>query len=252
MCYSLLYMEVKSREVKGVVLGGGRGTRLAPLTERTSKQLLPIGDKPMVSRVIGQLSRAGIRDILLLIDQRHASQYLDTLRDGSDLGVQSLSYVWQNPDGKGLPTAINQVRNHVGDSKIVVACGDVLFDDSLEKPVEYFLNKQLGAHAIGAFMRDSAGYSPLVTHGNHITEILDKDKNRHTPAIVDIGTYMYPPDVFNKIDQLKPSKRGETEIWELNKKYAAKGTYTYSQINGWWIDAGGSLSLYEEANDHYS
>lgn len=195
MCYNLLYMEVKSREVKGVVLGGGRGTRLAPLTERTSKQPLPIGDKPMVSRVIGQLSRAGIRDILLLIDQRHASQYLDTLRDGSDLGVQSLSYVWQNPDGKGLPTAINQVRNHVGDSKIVVACGDVLFDDGLEKPVEYFLNKQ---------------------------EILDKDKNRHTPAIVDIGTYIYPPDVFNKIDQLKPSERGETEIWELNKKVCCK------------------------------
>lgn len=206
----------------------------------------------MISRVIGQLASAGIRDIFLLIDQRHASQYLDTLRDGSALGLRSLSYVWQDPDGKGLPTTIGNVRHHVGGSRIAVACGDVLIDDNLEGPVDFFMSKRAGAHAVGAFMNDSAGYSPLITNGDDVTEILDKDKERHIPAIVDIGTYMYPPDVFDRIDQLKPSERGETEIWELNRSYIENGGYTYSQINGWWIDAGGSLESYEEANEHFS
>lgn len=243
---------VNSREIKGVVLGGGRSTRLAPLTETTSKQLLPVGDKPMISRVINQLSSAEIRDVCLLIDQRHASQYLDTLRDGSELGLRSLSYVWQDPEGKGLPTTISKVHHHIGDSKLIVACGDVLFDDSLEKPIEHFLKKRIGAHAVGAFMSDSVGYSPFITEGHKVKNILDKNKDRHTPAVVDIGTYMYTPDVFSRIDSLKPSERGETEIWDLNRSYINDGTYTYSAIDSWWIDAGGSLDLYEEANEHFS
>lgn len=241
-----------TREVTGVVLGGGKGTRLYPLTADTSKHLLPIGDKPMISRVIGQLSTAGIKNMLLLIDQRYASQYMDALRDGSHLGLTSLSYIWQDPDGKGLPTAIGKVAHQVRDSKIVIACGDVLVENGIKKPVSDFMQQQLGARMVAAHTEDSAGYSPLATDGARVTAILDKDASRHQAGPVDIGTYMYHSDVFERIADLKPSERGETEIWELNRTYIAEGTLEFTQIDGWWSDTGGSITAYQEAHERYS
>lgn len=245
-------IRTNSREVTGVVLGGGKGTRLHPLTAETSKHLLPIGDKPMISRVIGQLSVAGIKDVLLLIDQRYASQYMDTLRDGADLGLRSLGYIWQDPEGQGLPTAIGKVAPHTGDGKIVVACGDVLIENGIKKPVDDFMKQRIGARIVGAHVQDSAGYSPLQTAGEQVTDILPKDSQRHQEDVIDIGTYMYHPDVFNRIPALTPSPRGETEIWELNKSYIPDGALEHSVIDGWWSDTGGSIAAYEEAHARYS
>lgn len=195
---------------------------------------------------------AGIKDILLLIDQRYASQYMDTLRDGTDLGLESLGYIWQDPEGKGLPTAIGKVARHTGDSKIVVACGDVLIENGVHKPVSDFMNQQIGARIVSARVEDSAGYSPLEVEANKVTDILSKDCQRHQEGLIDIGTYMYHPDVFNRIQLLQPSERGETEIWDLNKSYIPDGTLEHSTIDGWWSDTGGSIAAYQEAHERYS
>ena len=238
-------------ELKGVVLGGGRGTRLYPLTAETNKHLLPIGEKTMVVRAIDQLLDAGVRDIVLLIDEKFASQFMGTLKDGSDLGIRSLAYVWQHPEGKGLPTAIAQIQHLVKDEKIVVACGDVLIENGIKKQINEFLKQDKGACLISAYVEDTAGYSPLEVTKEKVLKIIPKDKNRHEPGLIDLGIYMYHSDVFEKIRELAPSARGETEIWDLNQIYASRGELNYAVIDGWWCDTGESIKKYSEANRRY-
>jgi glucose-1-phosphate thymidylyltransferase len=240
-----------SLEIRGVVLGGGRGTRLYPLTAETSKHLLPIGDRPLIVRVIEQLLAADIKDILLLIDQRFASQFMEILKDGSHLGVRSLAYIWQPPEGKGLPTAISQVKPFIKDGKIIVACGDVLIENGIRNPVEDFIKQDTGARLTGVFAKDTAGYSPLEVNDEIVRKILPKDKNRHEPGLIDLGIYMYHPDVFYHISHLIPSVRGETEIWDLNQRYADQGKLNVTVIDGWWSDVGGSIETYFEAYEKY-
>ncbi len=244
-------LHTNSRAITGVVLGGGRGTRLYPLTAETSKQLLPVGDKPMIVHVIQQLLRANIKDILLLIDQRHASQFMQLLQDGSHLGANSLAYIWQHPDGKGLPSAIQQVAPHVAGDRLAVACGDVLIEQGIEQPVKDFMNQPSGARMVAMRVEDSAGYSPLVTEGSRVVDILPKDPDAHTPGLIDLGIYMYQPDVFERIDTLTPSARGETEIWDLNNTYAREAQLGFTALEGWWSDAGSSIPAYLAAHQHY-
>lgn len=240
-----------SLEVKGLVLGGGRGTRLYPLTAETSKHLLPVGDKPMVVRIVEQLLEADVKDILLLIDERYASQFMQVLKDGSDLGVRSLAYIWQHPDGKGLPTAISKMENFVNDGKIVVACGDVLVEEGIYRPVSDFMKQNRGARLTVAQMEDTAGYSSLETQDERVNRILPKDKQRHEPGLIDLGIYMYHPDVFQNIKSLTPSVRGETEIWDLNNIYAKNGELKHTVVDGWWSDVGGGIETYLEAHKRY-
>lgn len=237
--------------MKGVVLAGGRGTRLLPLTLRTSKHLLPVGNKPMVVRVVDQLVRAGITELFLLIDERFASQYMEVLKDGSQLGLKSLAYIWQSPEAKGLPTAIAQVEYFMGDNKFVVVCGDVLIEGGIAQAVSDFREQDDGARMVTVKMKDTAGYSLLKVKTSKIVRILSKDKTRHKSGLIDLGVYMYSSDVFLKIRELVPSGRGETEIWDLNQIYAKSGKLRYSEIKGWWGDAGGSIKNYLEAYRHY-
>jgi len=240
-----------SLEIKGVVLGGGRGTRLYPLTAETSKHLLPIGDKPLIVRVIDQLLEADVKDILLLIDERFASQFMEILKNGSHLGVRSLAYIWQAPEGKGLPSAIAQVEHFIKDEKIVVVCGDVLVEKGIKRPVEDFIRQNSGARLTGVSVEDTARYSPLVIDRETVRKILPKDENRHEPGLIDLGIYMYHPDVFHEICCLAPSSRGETEIWDLNQRYADRGDLRLTVIDGWWSDVGGSIETYLEAQRRY-
>lgn len=240
-----------SNEIKGLILAGGRGTRLLPLTADTSKQLLPVGDKPLVLYAIESLLKAGVKDILLLIDDRHASQFMQLLNDGSHLGIRSLAYIWQPREGKGLPSAINQAEPFVKDGKIVVVCGDVIIENGISKPVSDFTKQKTGARMCAASIDDSAGYSPLVTRGENVIDILGKDKNNHKSGLIDLGVYMYHPDVFSKIKGLEPSIRGETEIWDLNKKYSTSNELYFSTVTGWWSDVGSNMDTYIRANKHY-
>lgn len=241
-----------TRDVKGVVFAGGRGTRLMPLTEHTSKQLLPIGGKPLAERVISQLVEAEVKDILVVIDDRHASNFLETLRDGSHLGVRSLSYVWQSPEGEGLPSAIGKVKYQAAGSKIVCVCGDVLVEEGLVKPVSDFMDQAGGARLALSHVDDTAGYSPVDISDDKIVAIQAKDRSRHSSGLVDLGVYMYEPDVFTKISNLKSSERGETEIGDLNDQYIHTNTLGYTAVNGWWCDVGTSMKTYLEANSRYA
>jgi|CXWL01.1.fsa_nt_gi glucose-1-phosphate thymidylyltransferase len=241
-----------NKEIVGLILGGGRGTRLSPLTNRTSKHLLPIGGMSMIARVMRQLTNAGVLDQLLLIDERFASDFMDTIRDGSQLGLRSLSYIWQPPEGKGLPTAISKVENLVQDRKMVVACGDVLIEESILKPVSDFSSQDGGARLISTNLADTAGYSELKTDGELVLDIKPKDKTKNTPGLIDLGVYMYHSDVFEKIKRLKPSDRGETEIWDLNQVYANNRSLYHTTVDGWWSDAGGNIETYLKANERYT
>jgi len=240
-----------SLEIKGIVLGGGRGTRLYPLTAETSKHLLPIGERPLIVRVIEQLLMAEVKDILVVIDERFASQFMEILKDGSHLGVRSLAYIWQPPEGKGLPTAIAQVEPFIQDGKIVVVCGDVLVENGIRKPVEDFLKQKKGARLTGIWTDDTAGYSPLEVEQDKVIKIMPKDNNNHFPGLIDLGIYMYHPDVFGEIRRLVPSSRGETEIWDLNQRYANNGELKLTVIDGWWCDVGGSIETYLKAYKRY-
>lgn len=237
--------------MRGVILGGGKGTRLYPLTSETSKHLLLIGNKPLIIRVIEQLVKAGIIDILLLIDERYASQFMRLLKDGAELGIRSLAYVWQHADGKGIPTAISQIENFVGNNKIIVACGDVLIENGINKPVSDFLQQKDGARMITAHVDDSSGYSLLRTQKDNINQIYPKNSQCHKSGLIDLGIYMYHSDVFKKIKRLVPSERGETEIWDLNNIYVKNKKLKYTAINGWWSDVGGGLETYLEAHKQY-
>ena len=245
-------LKAESLQTTGLILAGGRGTRLHPLTAETSKQLLPVGDKPLVLYAVENLLRAGIKDILLLIDDRHASQFMQLLHDGSHLGVRSLSYIWQPQEGKGLPSAIGRAENFVKDGKLVVVCGDVIAENGISTPVESFRRQRSGARLVGVEVPDTAGYSPLITRGGKVLNILPKDKGRHQAGLIDLGIYMYHPDVFGIIPELPVSPRGETEIWDLNRRYIEKGQLRYTVVDGWWSDVGGSIKNYFEAHERYA
>ncbi len=240
-----------STKVKGLILAGGKGTRLHPLTVETNKHLLPIGDKSVIVRVVEQLLKVGIKDILLLIDEKHASQFMEVLKDGSDLGIRSLAYIWQSSEGRGLPTAISQIEKFINGEKIIVVCGDVLIERGIKKAVSDFLKQEKGARIIAAHMKDTAGYSLLKVKGERITKIFTKDKQRHKSGLIDLGIYMYHSDVFKNIKKLNPSTRGETEIWDLNSIYADRGELDFTTINGWWSDIGGGIETYLKACKRY-
>jgi glucose-1-phosphate thymidylyltransferase len=238
--------------ITGVVLAGGRGTRLAPLTDETSKQLLPIGGKTLVERVLDQLTAAGVVDALLVIDERHACDFMRLLEDGAKAGLRSLAYVWQSAEGRGLPSAIRQVRHLVGTEKVIVACGDVLIEDGIRGPVEDFSRQDAGARIIAMSTPDTAGYSSLRIDGDVVRDIGDKDRGDHVSGYIDLGYYMYHIDVFEMIDGLHPSSRGETEIWDLNRAYVRRQQLKCSAVSGWWADVGESLEAYERAHGRYA
>lgn len=244
-------ISVENRAIQGVILAGGKGTRLQPLTNENNKQLLRVGDKPLVFYAIDQLVRADVRDIFMVIDERHGSQFMAAIRDGRHLGVERLAYIWQPAEGHGLPTAINRVEGFVRD-KFVVACGDVIIEEGITPAVEKFREQRDGARVVATYQEDSAGYSPLEVVDDRVVQIHSKDKGRHIPALIDLGCYLYTREVFDRIAALTPSARGETEIWDLNKTYVDEGTFHCTQVGGWWSDVGTSLETYCEAHNRYS
>lgn len=238
--------------VTGVVLAGGRGTRLAPLTDRTSKQLLPVGGRALIERVIGKLVQAGVEDVLLVIDERHASQFMGLLEDGGGADLRSLAYVWQPAHGSGLPSAIRQVRHHLTGDKFLVACGDVLFEDGIKEAVDAFRDQESGARIITVRTPDTAGYSPLRVAGDRVLGIGDKNRGLHTEGHIDLGYYLYHSEVFDLIEGLRPSDRGETEIWDLNRIYVSRRDLRCSIISGWWADVGESIETYRSVDGRYA
>jgi glucose-1-phosphate thymidylyltransferase len=239
-----------SQETVGVLLYGGRGTRLRPLTDQTSKALLDVGGKPLGQFPLEAMRDAGLKDAIALVDARFSNQFLRAFEDGRDLGI-NISYVWQHEFGKGLPTAIAQVQQVSRERRIMVACGDVIIEPPLDRALDSFLDQDSGARLLGTPTSDSAGYSPLLVHQENVVRMLRKDPTRHKPAYIDLGTYFFMPDVFRRVESLTPSLRGETEIWDLLGQYIAEHNLFYTPVEGWWSDVGNHERL-AEARERYA
>jgi len=232
--------------VKGVVLAGGLGTRLYPLTRITNKHLLPVFDKPMVFYPIQALVNAGIADILLVTGGQDAGDFLRLLGNGKDFGLKHINYTYQEGEG-GIADALRLAEHFADGQKICVVLGDNLIETNIVAARERFEKQERGAHIILKEVPDSERFGVPVFDGNRIIRIEEKPKEPRSPYAV-IGIYMYDETVFDRIRKLKPSGRGEFEITDVNNQYLEEGTLTYSILEGWWTDAGTFESLLRANN----
>ena len=232
------------KTIKGVVLAGGLGTRLRPLTKVLNKQLLPVYNKPLVYYPILSLREAGIKEIMIISGPGHAGQLLDMLGSGKKLGID-LSYDIQE-EPKGIAHGLAVAEDFAEGGKVALMLGDNIFEDSLSQAVADFKKQERGAKIIIKQVPDPErfGVVKFNRQGNKILKIIEKPKHPPTNWMV-TGFYLYDERVFDIIKKLKPSRRGEYEITDVNNFYIREGTMTYQKIKGRWIDAGTFDSLLE-------
>ncbi|MGB9606284.1 MAG: sugar phosphate nucleotidyltransferase [Bryobacteraceae bacterium] len=232
--------------MKGVVLAGGTGSRLYPLTKITNKHLLPVYDKPMIFYPIEMLVEAGIRDILIVTGGRNAGDFLRLLGNGKQFGLSHLNYTYQEGEG-GIAEALSLAEHFADGQKICVVLGDNLIEGSIRNAVEEFEHQERGARILLKEVPDAERFGVAEIQGDRIVGIEEKPKNPKSRYAV-TGIYMYDGTVFDKIRRLVPSARGELEITDVNNMYIAEGTMTFSFLEGWWTDAGTFDSLLRAAN----
>lgn len=231
--------------LKGVILAGGTGTRLYPLTRLVNKHLLPVGRKPMVQYAIEKFKEAGIRELLVVTGKQSAHLYLDYFGSGEEWGVH-LAFLVQEQAG-GIADALSLVEPYIPrGGKFAVMLGDNLFEDSLKEEVERFKQQAGGARVLLKKVDDPRRFGVPVIVGDRIREIEEKPARPKSEYCV-TGIYFYDSGVFDKIRAIAPSARGELEISDVNSLYAREGTLTYGVIKGWWTDAGTFASLKEAA-----
>ena len=231
--------------MKGVVLAGGTGSRLHPLTKVTNKHLLPVYDKPMIYYPIQTLVNAGIHEILLVTGGKNAGEFLRLFGNGRDFGLRHLNYTYQEGEG-GIAHALSLAEYFADGGPICVILGDNLIESNICNAVENF-HKQQGAKIILKQVPDAHRFGVAEVHGSHVVRIEEKPKVPKSDYAV-IGIYFYDSTVFDKIHQLKPSARGELEITDVNNFYIEEGTMTYEILEGWWTDAGTFESLLRANN----
>mgnify|MGYP001150781604 CR=1 FL=1 len=222
--------------MKGVVLAGGLGTRLRPLTRITNKHLLPIYNKPMIYYPIEMLVEAGIRDILIVTGGNNAGDFLRLIGNGEDFGLSRIHYAYQKGEG-GIAEALGLAEEFAAGEKVVVVLGDNILQNGIRKGVEAFSRQRKGGRIFLKSVEHPWEYGIAEVEGNMIKRIIEKPKDPPTNLAV-IGVYMYPPDVFDIIKTLKPSARGELEITDVNNAYIERDEMEYEIVEGWWLDAG--------------
>ncbi|MEO0020248.1 MAG: sugar phosphate nucleotidyltransferase [candidate division WOR-3 bacterium] len=222
--------------MKGVVLAGGLGTRMLPVTRVTNKHLLPIYDEPMIYYPIRKLVQAGIKDILIVTGGNSAGDFLRLLRNGKDFGLDRLHYAYQEGEG-GIADALRLAEQFAADERIVVILGDNIFEDDITPYVQSFTSQPKGAKILLKEVEDASRFGVAELAGNRIIGIEEKPAKPKTNFAV-TGIYMYDNRVFDIIRTLKPSARGELEITDVNNTYIKEGTMTYDILKGWWTDAG--------------
>jgi glucose-1-phosphate thymidylyltransferase len=232
--------------VKGVVLAGGLGTRLAPMTRVTNKHLLPIYDRPMVYYPIQTLVEAGITEILLVTGGNHAGDFLRLLGNGKDFGLKHLNYTYQEGEG-GIAAALSLAEHFADGEPICVILGDNILQKSIRPVVERYAGKNKGGMILLKEVPDPERFGVPVFEGDRIVRIEEKPKSPLSRYAV-IGVYMYDARVFDIIKTLKPSGRGELEITDVNNQYLAWGELGHGFVDGWWTDAGAIESLYRAAS----
>lgn len=232
--------------VKGVILAGGLGTRLYPLTKITNKHLLPIYGKPMIYYPIQTLVDAGIRDILVVTGGMHAGEFLRLLGNGAEFGLKHINYTYQEGEG-GIAEALRLARHFADKDRIVVILGDNIIEKSIKGAVAEFMKQPRGARILLKKVKDPERFGVANFNGKKIVSIEEKPRKPKSDYAV-TGIYMYDERVFDIIKTLKPSRRGELEITDVNNAYIRKGELEYSVLDGWWTDSGTFDSLLRANN----
>ncbi len=233
--------------MKGVVLAGGLGTRLRPLTSITNKHLLPVYDRPMIYYPLQTLADAGIRDVMVVTGGNSAGSFMQLLGDGREFGFRSLNYAYQTGEG-GIAQAIGLARAFIGGESFVVILGDNILENSIASHVASFKQQVSGARILYKRVKDPENYGVAEIVKGKVVSIVEKPDNPASDFAV-IGVYMYDNKAFDIIDELKPSHRGELEVTDLNNAYIHRGEMHADQISGWWSDCGASIDNLLEANN---
>ncbi|MCC6476822.1 NTP transferase domain-containing protein [bacterium] len=229
--------------MKGVILAGGLGSRLLPLTKITNKHLLPVYDKPMIYYPIQSLVDAGINEIVIVTGGHYAGDFLNLLGNGKSFGLKRINYAYQEGEG-GIADALRLAREFTGDDKIAVILGDNILENTIKPFVDAFKAQAKGAKILLKEVHDPQRFGVAeVDKSGKVLSIEEKPKNPKSNLAV-IGVYMYDSNVYDIIATLKPSGRGELEITDVNNAYLKQGTLTSDTISGWWTDAGTFPSLY--------
>ena len=232
--------------IKGVVLAGGTGSRLFPLTKITNKHLLPIYDKPMIYYPIQTLVDAGIDEILIVTGGRNAGDFLRLLANGKEFGNIHLDYTYQEGEG-GIAEALGLAHHFGAGHSLCVILGDNIIEGSIRLAVEDFRRQPAGAKILLKEVPDAERFGVAEIEGGRILGIEEKPHNPKSNLAV-TGIYMYDETVFDKVQKLNRSDRGELEITDVNNAYIAEGTMSFAHLDGWWTDAGTFESLLRANN----
>ncbi len=232
--------------MKGVILAGGLGTRLHPLTKITNKHLLPVFDKPMIYYPLQALINAGIYDILLVTGGNHAGDFLKLLGNGKEFGLKHINYTYQEGEG-GIAEALRLAEHFAKGKKICVILGDNIIERNIKSQAESFRNQKNGAKILLKKVPDPDRFGVPELKGNKVIGIEEKPKVPKSEFAV-TGIYMYDNSVFEIIKNQKPSERGELEITDVNNEYIKRDEMTWELLEGWWTDAGTFESLRRATN----
>lgn len=229
--------------MKGVILAGGLGTRLFPLTKITNKHLLPVYDRPMIYYPIECLVNAGIDDIMIVTGGRFAGDFLSLLGNGKDFGLKGLNYAYQEGEG-GIAEALGLAEHWAKGDDVAVVLGDNIIERNIRKALSNFRAQKKGAKIILKEVPDPERFGVATLAGDKVVRIVEKPQNPQSNLAV-IGIYMFDGRVWEIIKTLKPSERGELEITDVNNWYIKDGSMTYEVLEGWWTDAGTFKSLHQ-------
>jgi glucose-1-phosphate thymidylyltransferase len=236
--------------VKGVILAGGSGTRLHPLTRITNKHLLPLYDRPMVTFAVEALVQAGIDELMLVTGGTHAGEFFRLLGNGQEYGIDRLAYGYQEQAG-GIAEALGLAERFVGGDKVCVLLADNVFERSLRTIVENFERQERGGRIVLSRVDEDEHLRHLgvaAMEGSRVTQIVEKPLSPPSKYAV-TGVYFYDSQVWEVLPTLEPSGRGELEITDVNNWYVGRGEMEADVVDGFWGDAGESIDAYYEVND---
>ena len=228
--------------MKGVVLAGGLGTRLRPLTKVTNKHLLPVYDRPMIYYPLETLCRAGVREIMIVTGGNSAGDFLRLLGNGAEFGLNDIAYTYQEGEG-GIADALRLCEHFADGERIVVVLGDNIVQNDITPYVRRFEAQASGARILLKEVDDPERFGVPALDGDRIVAIEEKPKVPKSRYAV-TGIYMFDGRVFDFIRTLKPSQRGELEIVDVHNAYIREGDLCYDVLEGWWTDAGTFESLF--------
>ncbi|MCG3132589.1 MAG: Glucose-1-phosphate thymidylyltransferase [Phycisphaerae bacterium] len=228
--------------MKGVILGGGTGSRLFPLTKVTNKHLLPVYNRPMIYYPIECLVKSGIDEILLVTGGENAGDYLRLLGNGKELGVKNLHYTYQEA-ATGIAGALSLAEDFADGGPICLVLGDNILEYVIQKSVDVFRKRPEGARILLAQVQNPQAYGVADIDGDRVVNIIEKPKNPKTNWAV-IGIYFYDNSVFDYVKKLTPSARGELEITDVNNHFIKAGKMAFDKVEGWWADAGENIDFY--------